>query len=387
MIPPQGCSNCRISFEELDGIPVALKTEKKPGNPEDDRFAIELDRLQLGIPNTVKLLKHGVLPDNRRYMVLERLIPLEQVNKAKLINHLPTILDDVAWAVRQWYLTGYHWVARPKHVLLNNHNQAKLIDFNDDPESRDGFFDGNKYFDIRQLIESICKIAGVDYEFYLNSTITNLITREYQALQNVHQPIYFSPYDSILRRETDIKDPNYNKLVPANRKCKNRAKIIGPVLDKDSTILDIGCNVGWFCFYLESKGLIPTGIDFDKGKIDFANMIASLFEQKSSFQHMTVNPTTIENFDQFDYIMMLSILHLYILSESLNSTEWWDMIQILSKKIDKAFIFEMAFPPQVRSSLGIPPTVYSKIKSIGNFQSLEILGRSENGRDIVIAHK
>ena len=117
------------------------------------------------------------------------------------------------------------------------------------------------------MIQLLCKASEVDAEVITERAIANLVETEYQSIENVHQPIYFDKYSHILRRETDGKDPNYLKLVPANRKCIERAEMIYNAVNSISstgTCLDIGCNVGYFSFLLAENGYDVLGVDYDK---------------------------------------------------------------------------------------------------------------------------
>ena len=70
----------------------------------------------------------------------------------------------------------------------------------------------------------------------------------------------------ILRTESEESDPNFGKLVPANRECEDRAKMlyenIEPWMTDETSWLDIGCNVGWFVFEFATH-FDMYGIDFD----------------------------------------------------------------------------------------------------------------------------
>jgi SAM-dependent methyltransferase len=301
------------------------------------------------------------------------------------------------------------------HIKRTKDGVFKLLDFADyDGHPEDTFFKRReKEQDLKIMIQHLCKASEVDAEVITERAIANLVETEYQSIENVHQPIYFDKYSHILRRETDGKDPNYLKLVPANRKCIERAEMIYNAVNSISstgTCLDIGCNVGYFSFLLAENGYDVLGVDYDEagdvaggirpqewsngtgGLIDFNNLIADIFNAPVRFEISDVNEEYLNSEPKYDFVLALSMVHLYLIQDfqktnKLNVSDWRVFIEALCNKVNKALIIETT--SDSFSALGTNTYIEfaEKLQQLGSFARYEILGFSDNQRPLIMLIK
>lgn len=120
------------------------------------------------------------------------------------------------------------------------------------------------------------------------------------AQGTLYQEIPFSGYDCVAaHRENSAK----------------RIQILSEHIDfSDKTVLDIGCNVGYFCFELAKKGAKCWGIDDNADAIYIAKSLQHIHAVDNvNFIHGEVSETTISSvIDQaghFDVILLNSVVH------------------------------------------------------------------------------
>lgn len=83
---------------------------------------------------------------------------------------------------------------------------------------------------------------------------------------------------------------------------------------KGKTVLDIGCNLGYFDFKLEEKGAICYGLDYDKEAIEIATMLKEYTRRKNvHFVQGKLCESTISELiskaGHFDVIILFSVIH------------------------------------------------------------------------------
>ena len=385
--PKQGlgstCFNALIGVQEkeiiikLHSTPDGLKRECDAFDGKDIPYIVDCYGVSMG-------------SDGNRYMMLQKLRDLpEQID----LHLMKLIATRSLIALRQLWKHDIPWICKLDHIMMNNDGEPKLIDFNDEPCPKIPFYgkegqeaiimEGECYqtgplqgmYKARDVTPRSGWLAIMSYLCQKNNIPTEILYEaeyamveyEYQALEDVHQPIYFDQYKDILRRETEKDDPNYGKLVEANRGCEDRAKmiedsidikevsapviqikdyVIGEVAEKyplllEKTWLDIGCNVGYFCFHF-AEWFQMTGIDSDKAKIEFATMLAEGNNAEVEFIHAEITLEYVEKMPCYDIISALSTLHLK-LREDEDSDAFWMLFQAISEKVNSILFFE--FPP------------------------------------------
>jgi len=391
----QGLSRSSLYTAKYDTQDVLIKAEKEGTYAErkdsiDDRFVQELRLLELGLDHMVRLYGWGDDFNGERFVVLEVLYDLPFNLDLKKIQE---ISNAVFLTTRQLYLQGFNWGSALKHIMLDKYEMPKLIDFNDDNDTRDSFLEQVPHYDFIYSIIKLCETNGIDSNQVILKSMEYLVEKEYQSLENVHDPIYFEPYTKFLRRETEKDDQDYGKLVAANRLCTDRAKVIDKALQQyagtGKTILDIGCNTGWFCFhYYQKMGFNVTGIDFDRGKIEFNLMLRDIFASKAKFINENITLEYLQSTPQYDIIFALSILHLYFMQHKLNSKQWIELFTEMCNKARNIFIYEA--PAWIFTEIGIGNvTAMCKFtKDVGQFASVDIIGHSiESNRPIIFCER
>lgn len=373
-------------FKERDVIVKAQDKGSLEKTNKDDRFAQELNVLKLGLEGIVTLIGYGDDFDGERFVVLEK---LEKLPVKFTLEQATNIIGTALMTSRQLYLHGFNWVAILKHVMLDCSGKVKLIDFGDDNMRSLSFLRRHQAYDIIALCEEVCKSANLSTGI-IDGAMTKLIESEYQSLENVHEPIFFEPYAKFYRTETESDDPNFGKLVPPNRQCVDRKKMILDTvghLSLGKTCLDIGCNVGWFTFLMQQQGFSSTGIDFDKGKIEFNKLLAELNEVKATFLFADVNVDYVNKMAQYDVILALSILHLYFIQHKVSRAYWFELFEGICKKANEIFIFETS--GNILRNIGVESFgEFMKLaKRIGEFSKVESIGSSDAKRPLIVCTK
>lgn len=380
--------------------PGTLAYAKQSG---DDRFAQAFEVLKHGYPNVVKMLAYGDDFDGERFVVLEALnIIGRDIDFQKIAN---TIL----LTARQLYLHGFNWTASfSKHVMLDKEGNVKLIDFNDINHKRDHFLDDHPQHNCFNAIDEMCYMFGVNQNIVRDKALYNLVEKEYQSLDNVHDPIYFDEYKEIYKRITE-PGTYFGQCHPANRSCNDRGKLLKNTLikyaNKNNTCLDIGCNTGWFSFFMHEAGFITTGIDFDEshwgnprsvgwpkndgGKIEFCKLLNDKYQCGIQFYKQSVDLEYVRNMKTYDIVLALSILHLYFSSLKVTYDYWVTLFTGLCKKVHKVLIFEVSAEILTPLQLRDFKHLLEFVKRIGKFRDVHIIGRGADGqqRPLIMCEK
>ena len=167
-------------------------------------------------------------------------------------------------------------------------------------------------------------------------------------------------------------------------------------------MLDIGGNIGWFCFYFQDKhGLKTTCIDFDwpgetrpqgwptdcGGKIEFSKMIGENFNVEPTFEFMNITEKTAQSLGEYDVVMVLSLLHLYFTQHKISFESWLRMFKIIASKAKKTFIFETSANILARVGAGSFEDLGTKAKIWGKFRTVEVLAKSDARRPMIVCHR
>lgn len=390
------CFEAKIGVQET---PVILKVPNT-----EECLKRELKVLSYNIPGTVKLLGLGD-NDVGKFLMLEKLYSLPEEFPAEMMFAIAT---DVLIAMRQLYKLGIPWICKLEHIMISDDGCIKLIDFGDDPYGGVPFYgcddkeeaiimDGDCDQDGRYLnrdinplsgyvacMKYLCDRNGLPYNI-IEEAESEMIAYEYQALKDVHQPIWFEDYNTVLRTESEPADKDFGKLVPANRECEDRADMIyeniEPWMINNTTWLDIGCNVGWFCFEFGNHFKM-TGIDFDEEKIVFAKMMAEGERHSAKFEHMDVNIETVQEMLEYDVISAMSMLHLKLVADK-DVGDFWRLLKAIAFKARRLVFFE--FPPHSYSLAGAEDAAHfmSMVKNTCGFKSVEQIGVTDAGRPML----
>ncbi|MDO8610853.1 MAG: hypothetical protein Q7R95_10005 [bacterium] len=367
----------------------------------NDKFLQELNILELRYPGMVSFYGWGDDWEENNFLVEELLYPLpDRLEK----NVLQNIFYTVFSVTRRLYLNNFNWTPSVGndgasrgycHILSDKYGNPKLIDFNDDNDIKKSFLNSKDYYDYSDFLKRFSnkynyEIGESDILQEINLTIDKIIIEEYQSLLNVHQPIWFDCFKNIPKKETDPNDINFGKLVMANRTCTDRALIMRENINFDlnsQTLLDLGTNVGWFCFYFNNLGLKTTGIDFDAEKIKFNKLLSERFNVGCKFSSNNINLDFIKQIQDYDIILGLSIFHLFFTQHKYNKENWVILMKAICSKVKKLFIIEVS--NEVFSCLNISSfdELSCFMKNIGGFSISKIIGTSNEGRPLILCER
>jgi SAM-dependent methyltransferase len=103
--------------------------------------------------------------------------------------------------------------------------------------------------------------------------------------------------------------------------------------------LDIGCNVGYFCFSLASKGIPTLGVDRDDRLVRIAQHAARQLRAHSvGFCKMDLTPDTIRLLPNVDLVLLLSVWHHWVRGYGLEAAS--EMLAAVWNKSQKVMFFE-----------------------------------------------
>lgn len=133
----------------------------------------------------------------------------------------------------------------------------------------------------------------------LVKTVYRLIFFFISALPfKTYQPVYGS------RRTGDLTRP-----------CEDRWSKIAPHLEKKAagSVLDIGCNLGYFSFMTSEKGYTALGIDLGSFYITACNAIRSATgAKKTFFLKANIDGDFLETMPHFDVVFNFSVFHHWV---------------------------------------------------------------------------
>ena len=125
-----------------------------------------------------------------------------------------------------------------------------------------------------------------------------------------------------------------------------------------NSALDIGCNVGYFCFSLAAQGIPALGIDQDDRFLRIAQHAARklaarhIAADKVGFCHLTIDRSTVRLLPQVDLILLLSVWHHWVRAYGLPTAS--EMLAAVWAKADQALFFETGeaeMPPEFGLSM------------------------------------
>jgi len=131
------------------------------------------------------------------------------------------------------------------------------------------------------------------------------------------------------------------------RACHDRYKAIEAALgdiDRPS-VIDVGCNQGYFTFRFTEKKGFCTGIDNDRSELMAARSMAAAHKVGNvSFLEQTLDKDSIKGLPVSDVVICLSIFHHWV--RHYGEQEACTMLQVLSEKAGKALVFDTGQPEE-----------------------------------------
>jgi|GEM_PF-826465 len=131
------------------------------------------------------------------------------------------------------------------------------------------------------------------------------------------------------------------------RACIDRFEAISKVLPPNTplSVLDVGCNIGYFVFRMAERGGFCLGTDIGRNEIMAAQALAYVHEiQNAAFTRFKVTPETVHFLPQVDTIFCLSIFHHFV--RYFGEQDALEMMRDLSGKAGKYLVFETGQPDE-----------------------------------------
>jgi len=170
------------------------------------------------------------------------------------------------------------------------------------------------------------------------------------------------------------------------RACADRWTAINPHIGmQPGSVLDIGCNLGFFTFMASEKNKMATGVDADPFYIMACRIIAR--EQEADGAHFIKDMVTIDflqRMPSYDIVFNFSVFHHWV--KAYGDAQAKEMMVILAGKC-KTLFFETGQPDEAGtkwaeklSFMGDRPDewIAGFLKEIG-FASVDVIGTFETG--------
>ncbi len=132
------------------------------------------------------------------------------------------------------------------------------------------------------------------------------------------------------------------------RECYDRFHAISDVLpNKPLSVMDIGCNIGYFVFRMAERGGFCLGIDWGRNQIMVARSLAELHRVNNAvFSEMEVDPKSITSLPKVDVVICLSIFHHWV--RRYGEQKAREMLISLASRAEKYIIFETGQPDEAQ---------------------------------------
>lgn len=163
-------------------------------------------------------------------------------------------------------------------------------------------------------------------------------------------------YVVLLLKKTQFYQPLYNlsviKKKSAERICIDRADAIYQQMSswgKGGSILDIGCNMGFFSHFFADRGFQVSGIDMNPNNITLCNLLQKVNQPRIHFSVDVFSDTFIEKLpnNQYETAFLFSVIHHVIYAKGLDYAQ--KLLASLLDKIPVLFI-ELALKSEASKS-------------------------------------
>ena len=176
------------------------------------------------------------------------------------------------------------------------------------------------------------------------------------------------------------------KKADVTRECDDRWKVIGPILaEKKGSLLDIGCNIGYFSFKAAENGCFSYGIEADSFHITCCNAIKTATGSKNClFTKGMVDPDYTANMPAYNNVINLSVFHHWVKVFGVDQAQ--KMMRDIANKCN-TLVFETGQSnevgsqwPQYLGFMGDDPKAWIEnfLKEIG-FRDVKVIGTFATG--------
>lgn len=130
------------------------------------------------------------------------------------------------------------------------------------------------------------------------------------------------------------------------RSSAQRFEAFAPSLpDGPISVLDIGCNEGYFVFRMAERGGTCIGIDGDRNAVMVAEARAKLqLVPNALFANFPVEHSNVEGLPRFDVVILLSVFHHWVRHQGRESAE--DLFAGLASHAGRYMVFETGQPDE-----------------------------------------
>ena len=145
-------------------------------------------------------------------------------------------------------------------------------------------------------------------------------------------------------------DPFVKEPAPGDgrgRPCEDRYNAFVAHLPEGEalSVLDIGCNRGYFVFRMAERGGLCIGIDSDRNEIMFADALATVHGVPNvAFTTMVVDRKSVEGLPSVDVTICLSIFHHWVRSYGVEAAK--DIMRVIADRTESFLIFETGGPDE-----------------------------------------
>ena len=112
------------------------------------------------------------------------------------------------------------------------------------------------------------------------------------------------------------------------------------------SVLDIGCNLGYFVFRMAERGGFWIGIDWGRNELMIAQATAYLNDVRNvAFSRIEVDEISVKRLPNVDMVICLSVFHHWV--NRYGQKQALDMMTSLSQCAKKYLVFESGQPEEI----------------------------------------
>lgn len=183
------------------------------------------------------------------------------------------------------------------------------------------------------------------------------------------------------------------------RSCEDRWEAFSVYLPKEKgSVLDIGCNIGYFSFKSAEEGHFAYGVEYHRSNILICYAIKNVTSaQNTTFIRHFIDIDYLKTMPRFDTVINLSVFHHWVKGYGFDHAK--EMMQVLADKCD-CLVFETGQSdeqgsqwPEILKFMGDNPEAwiksflkeigFKKITNVGTFST----GLTETKRVVFVAKK
>lgn len=146
-------------------------------------------------------------------------------------------------------------------------------------------------------------------------------------------------------------DPFDTKSAFDPRACEGRFEVADAALQdiKRPSVLDVGCNQGYFTFRFAQRGGVCIGIDNDRAELMTAQARAvSRRVRNVAFLELTLDQHSLRGLPVSDIVVCLSVFHHWVRHYGEDGA--CQMLAMLARKAGKALVFDSGQPEEISTT-------------------------------------